>query len=202
MEKADFGLSMVVAPSYILHLKISEFLPFFSFGMASYTFEAALLILMVCILRKFRLSYLFSFCTAVIYGFMLDGAIWVFSPITVNHIVLRIVFFVVGLVLCTMGVAFIFHTYIAPEVYELFVKELTVKTGASISKVKTIYDCASLVLAIILSFAFFGFGTFKGVEIGTIICTFVNGGLIGFFASLYKRTWNFKDGLKLRKYFS
>ena len=26
MEKADFGLSMVVAPPYILHLKISEFL--------------------------------------------------------------------------------------------------------------------------------------------------------------------------------
>ena len=30
MEKASFGLSMIVAPAYILHLKISEFLPIFS----------------------------------------------------------------------------------------------------------------------------------------------------------------------------
>lgn len=28
MEKANFGLSMVVAPAYILHLKISEYLLF------------------------------------------------------------------------------------------------------------------------------------------------------------------------------
>ena len=34
MTLADFGVSMVVAPAYLLHLKISEYLPFFSFGMA------------------------------------------------------------------------------------------------------------------------------------------------------------------------
>ena len=202
MEKADFGLSMVVAPSYILHLKISQYLPFFSFGMACYTFQAILLVLMMCVLRKFKLSYLFSFCTAVIYGFILDGAVWAFSSIEVNHIALKIVFFAVGLVICTVGIGFVFHTYIAPEVYELFVKEITARTGWKLSVVKTIYDCCSLVLAVILSFIFFGFGTFKGVEIGTIVCTLLNGGLIGFFASLYKRTWNFKDGLPLRKYFS
>ncbi|MBE5772279.1 MAG: hypothetical protein E7336_13050, partial [Clostridiales bacterium] len=40
MERADFGMSMVVAPAYILQLKISEFLPFFSFGMAEYMLQA------------------------------------------------------------------------------------------------------------------------------------------------------------------
>ena len=29
-EKADFGMSMIVAPAYILHLHVSQFLPFFS----------------------------------------------------------------------------------------------------------------------------------------------------------------------------
>ena len=29
MEKADFGMSMVVAPAYLLHLKISEYLRIF-----------------------------------------------------------------------------------------------------------------------------------------------------------------------------
>ena len=34
MEKADFGISMVVAPAYLIHLKVSEYVPFFSFGMS------------------------------------------------------------------------------------------------------------------------------------------------------------------------
>ena len=72
MERADFGVSMVVAPAYLLHLKVSQFLPFFSFGMAEYTLQAMLLLVMVVVLRKFKVSYLFSFVTAVLYGFILD----------------------------------------------------------------------------------------------------------------------------------
>ena len=56
MEKASFGVSMVVAPAYILHLKISEFLPFFSFGMAEYTLQAVILLMMIAILKKAKLE--------------------------------------------------------------------------------------------------------------------------------------------------
>ena len=31
-----FGISMVVAPAYLLHLKLVQLLPFFSFGVAEY----------------------------------------------------------------------------------------------------------------------------------------------------------------------
>ena len=63
MAASDFGVSMVVAPAYILHLEVSQYLPFFSFGMAEYTLQAVLLLLMILILRRFRVSYLFSFVT-------------------------------------------------------------------------------------------------------------------------------------------
>ena len=46
-EKADFGMSMVVAPAYILHLKLSEFWPWFSFGVAEYVFQGVLVIIAV-----------------------------------------------------------------------------------------------------------------------------------------------------------
>ena len=49
MQRANFGLSMIVAPAYILHLKISEFLPFFSFGMAEYTLQDVILLLLSAI---------------------------------------------------------------------------------------------------------------------------------------------------------
>lgn len=201
MEAADFGVSMVVAPSYIIHLKVSEYLPFFTFGMASYTFEALLLIVMVILLRKFRVSYLFSFVTAVLYGFVLDIDIWLLSFINHDSMVLRIIFYIVGLLLCSMGVSFYYHTYISPEVYELFVKEASNKYGIEIHKFKTGYDCISCLVAIILSFCFFGFLHFEGVKWGTVVCALVNGFTISRFTKLFEHFFEFRDGLKLRKYF-
>ena len=32
MERADFGVSMVVAPAYLVYLKVSAFYPFFTYG--------------------------------------------------------------------------------------------------------------------------------------------------------------------------
>ncbi|MBR7150372.1 MAG: hypothetical protein IKD01_05085, partial [Oscillospiraceae bacterium] len=43
MERPDFGVSMVVAPAYLLHLKISQFFPFYSFGMSEYMLQLVLL---------------------------------------------------------------------------------------------------------------------------------------------------------------
>ena len=36
MAKADFGVSMVVAPAYILHVKLSQYWSFVTFGFAEY----------------------------------------------------------------------------------------------------------------------------------------------------------------------
>ncbi len=60
MEKADFGLSMIVAPAYLIHLKLSKFLPFFSFGMSEYVFQALLLVLLSIVMRKVKKGYFFS----------------------------------------------------------------------------------------------------------------------------------------------
>ena len=202
MEKADFGMSMVVAPAYILHLKLVQFLPFFSFGMAEYTLQAALLCVMMIVLRKFRLSFLFSFVTAVIYGLMLDGALMLASPLPAGGMALRAVYYAAGMALCSAGVAMLFRTYISPEVYELFVRELAAKTGKPIPVVKTAYDCTSCLIAVALSFAFFGFGHFEGVKWGTAVCALVNGWLIGQCSRAMEKMFAFKDTLGMRKYFA
>ena len=201
MEQADFGLSMVVAPAYLLHLKISQYLPFFSFGMAEYTLQAVIIVLLSAVLRKFKPAYLFSFVTAVAYGFTLDGFMALVAVLPLAGTAAMTAGYILGFVLCAMGVAFLFHTYIPPEAYELFVKEVSVKLGKDISVVKTIYDCCSCLVGILLSFAFFGFGHFEGVKLGTLICALFNGFLIGLFTKALERRWEFKDGLFLRKYF-
>ncbi len=201
MEKADFGVSMVVAPAYLLHLKVSQYLPFFSFGMAEYTLQAVLLIVMVIVIRKFRLSYLFSFVTAVVYGFVLDLSMMCVAFIPSELLVVRIILYIFGLFGCAIGVSLLFHTYISPEVYELFVKEVSGIMKVNINKFKTIYDLSSCVLAIIMSFAFFGLWHFEGVKIGTVVCALLNGVTIGMFSKLFDKFFVFEDKLKLRKFF-
>lgn len=196
MERADFGMSMVVAPAYILHLKIGGVLPFFTFGMAEYCLQAVLLVLIGVILRRFKLSYLGSFATAVFYGVVLDGWIAVVKYIPDLGLPGRIVFFAAGLLFGSVGVALFFHTYITPEAYELLVKEIAEEKQLPISRVKTVYDCISCGVSILLSFIFFGFGHFEGVKLGTVFCALINGRLIGAISSRLETHFDFRDYLK------
>ncbi len=207
-----FGISMVVAPAYILHLFVSQFLPFFSFGMAEYTLQAVILIILSIILRKAKWSYLLSFVAAILYGLALDLStkLTAFFP---QLLPLRIIVYLIGVIIICAAVALLFSAYLPPEAYEMFVKEFSAKFKKPIPKVKMIYDCASLVLAIILCIillspfkadSFFGvINNFMacGISIGTVACAFINGPIIGLFQRLYSKIFNFKDGLKLRKYF-
>lgn len=200
-ELADFGMSMVVAPTYILHLKISEFFPWFSFGVAEYFVQGVLVLMTALIMHRFKLSYLFSFVTAILYGTVLDGAIFLLSFIECETFVLRIACFLVGTVCCSVAVSLFFHTYISPEAYELIVKEISQKFSVNINKTKTAYDCISTLLGVIMSFAFFGFGVFEGVGIGTVVCALINGFLIGRISALLERFFVFKNRFDLEKYF-
>lgn len=123
MERADFGMSMVVAPAYLLHLKVSQRLAFFSFGMAEYMLQAVLILMLAAIQRRAKKAYLFSFCTAVLYGFALDAAIAMVALIPGGGMAMRGIFYAAGMVLCSVGVACLFETYISPEAYELFEKK-------------------------------------------------------------------------------
>ena len=196
MERADFGMSMVVAPAYLLHLKISRVWPPFSFGMAEYAFQAFLLILLSLVMGRFKKGYPFSFVTAVIYGLTLDAVMSAVALIPRFGLADRVLSYVLGLLLCSLGVAFLFHTYIAPEVYELFVKEVAAWHGWPIPRVKTVYDCVSCGLGVLLSFAFFGFGHFEGVKLGTILCALINGTLIGWISRWLEDRLDFRDGLR------
>ncbi len=202
MERADFGLSSIVAPAYLIHLKLSETFPLFTFGMAEYTLQAVLLLFIILLLRKFKVSYLFSFVTAVLYGLLLDGALSILSFLPDGHFGWRILYYIIGMLSCTFSISLLFHTYISPEAYELFVKEVAAHYHININKFKIAYDCVSLVIAVGLSFLFFGFGHFEGIHAGTFICAAVNGLLIGWFSHLLEKHWEFKDKFKFRKYFS
>jgi len=194
-SRADFGMSMIVAPSYILHLKISPVLPFFSLGAAEFCVQALLLAVLCLIRRRFSPAILFSFVTVMIYSVVVDGCIALVALLPGETFVARGLFFTIGLLITALGVALFFASYIPPGGYEMFVKGLAEHFSLPVAKVKTIYDCSSCLVAVILSFLFFGFMQFEGVKLGTVICALLNGRLIGFFGSLLNRHFDMRDGL-------
>ena len=54
MEKTDFGVSMVVAPAYLLYRWLSPVWSFVTFGMAEYCLQAVLLLAIRLLLRHRR----------------------------------------------------------------------------------------------------------------------------------------------------
>ena len=56
--KADFGLSMIAAPPYILHYALRGVFPWFTQGRAEYAWQALLLLGMCLAVGRFRWRYL------------------------------------------------------------------------------------------------------------------------------------------------
>ena len=201
MERADFGMSMVVAPAYLIYLKVSQYLAWFTFGMAEYCFQAFIIIVLAAVMHRFRRKYLFSFITAVIYGTVLDIMMRIVNIIPENSIPIRTACYISGMIICAIGVSLLFNTYISPEAYELFVKEISERFNLDISKTKTVYDCCSCMSAIAMSFIFIGFGRFEGVKLGTVLCALINGSLIGLCSKCFDRYFDFRDAFGFRKFF-
>ena len=203
MEKADLGISMVAAPPYLLFLKLYETYPLFSFGFSDYFVQFLILLLLIVILRKIRLHFFFSFITAFLYGTVLDFYMLLLSFETPASFPLRLLLFAGGLYVSAFGIAFFFKTYIAPDIHALFIKEVSEKWNRSFAFCKTIYDCTCCLIAIAMSFIFFGFGVFEAIKWGTVVCALVNGKNIGFFCDLMDKHFEFSPRFPaLQKHFN
>ncbi len=176
MAKSNLGVSMVVAPAYLVSLKFDAL----TFGTAEYCLQALLFVAMCLVLRKFRLSYCFTFFTVLLYGAALDGWVRIFALLPEGNVLpLQILYYIVGLPLSSLGVSLMFHSYFPPAVYELFVKMVSARFGKDINRFKVAYDCMSLVAAVGVSFFFFG--RLNGIGVGTVVAAVLNGYIIGWF---------------------
>ena len=195
MSIGDFGMSVAVAPAYVLYLKMSEIWPSFSFGMAEYLLQGVLLAALSLTLRKFRIKYLLSFGTALLYGVLLDGFVLMTGWIPADSFPVRLSCYVAGELACVAGITLLFYTYLPQAVYELIIKELSARYGWSIGRVKTVYDCVSCLAAVSLSLAFFG--TLQGVGVGKVVSALINGWLISRFSSFLDKRFRFVHRLNI-----
>lgn len=188
MAAADFGVSMIVAPAYIVSQKFT----FFTFGQWDYIIQGVLFVIFCVAMKKFKFTYFVSFITCVIYGTILDmwrTVIPVLNPdVTAPgsmDLWIRIIMFIVGELLTAFTVMLFFKTYIYPQVCDLFVKGIVAKYGFDQTKCKRIFDLCCFGLSVVLTLVLFG--KFVGIGWGTVIITLVNGVLIGACSKLYDK---------------
>lgn len=193
--KADFGMSMIAAPAYIL----SEKLSFITNGQAEWIIQAFFLALMCVIVRKFKVMYLASFFSAFIYGLILDFARFAVGAIPFDSIFARIIYFALGIVLTSFSVSMFFNTYLPPCAYDYFVRTVGHAKGLNMRRWKTCYDASMLIVSVLLSLILFR--KFIGVNFGTVIIVAVNGSLISLISKFMNAHFEFYDRFPLRKFF-
>lgn len=196
MTKANLGLSMIAAPTYI----VSEYFDFLTYGQAEYILQALVLLLMAAVVGKFRAIYLLSFVTALVYGTVLDGCILLLSPLEITQMWQRIIVFALGMVLTALGVALYIKTYLPPCVYDYFVRTVVEEKHTDLRKTKLINDGVYLAVSIALTLILFR--RFVGITWGTIVITVCNGHIIAFFDKFLEKHFDFYDRFpKFAKHF-
>ncbi|MBQ4598976.1 MAG: hypothetical protein IJB19_03605 [Clostridia bacterium] len=175
--KANFGLSMIAAPPYIIHIFMENFFPWYSQGTSEYIWQGVLLLAMCIIVRRFRVKYLLTFVCAVIFGLAVYGFLWLLGgSAAYATLAARIAAFCISEVITAVAIACYFRTDLPLPVYELVVSEIAKCYSLNMNKVKQANDLIMLALSLILAFVLNR--SFAGIGIGTIIITLVNASLI------------------------
>ncbi|MBD7913829.1 hypothetical protein H9660_01580 [Clostridium sp. Sa3CUN1] len=184
MSIADYGMSMIVCPAYILSLRFD----FLTYGQAEYIVAGIVFVLFCIIMKQFKFSYLSSFITGILYATVAD-IFKVYIPMFHNQIPLstsiRIICFLVGMILSGLAIAMFYNTYFYPQIYDFFVKVMSKKYKVPIKIFKTFFDCVFLFISILLSLV--SFHKFVGIGLGTIIMAFCNGIIISTFQSMIEK---------------
>lgn len=194
LSAANFGVSMIVAPAYI----ISQKLGVITFGQGEYIIQGILFIVFCILMKKVKVIYFSSFITCLLYGAVLDLwrlAVPLFNPNITEpgsmSLPVRIVLFLGGMILTSFSVMLFYKTYLYPQVYDFFVKGISAKFNKDRTKVKIAFDFSSLAVSCILTLALFR--KFVGIGVGTLVLTALNGFIIGWFDKLFDRYITLKE---------
>ena len=193
---ANFGVSMLIAPSLILSMKFN----FLTFGQWEYIIQGTLFIIMCIWVKKIKPIYFFAFLSSIAFATFLDlfrllpFAKPEFYLAFENSLTIRIFLFIVADLLIGISLAFAFKSYLYPQTTDFFTKCITFKFNYNLAKFKMIFDIVFLIISILLSLCLFK--NFTGIGIGTVVITLFNGPLIGLFTKILGKIFVFEPTFK------
>ncbi len=174
MVRADLGISVASSMPYVISLRLQGL----TFGTWSYLVQGFLVLLMIVIVRKVKVSYFLSFLVSVVFGILIDFFYRITEGLSGSVVYIRVLFFPLGLFILSFGIALIIFSRFPPIPFDLFVKEIALHKSLTFRKTKTIFDLSCLAFSSL--FLLFFVHRLTGIGIGSVIAAIFNGTLVGF----------------------
>ena len=166
----------------------SEVAPVISLGTWTYIFQAALILSLMIMRKKFVPAYLFSFVVGFVFSELLDvHEAWI--DILPKSLGFCVLYFVISYLLLCIGIAFSNRCGLPIIPTDLFPRELSQITGVRYSRVKIGYDVICLCVTAVLTVCFLGH--LDGLGIGTVLAAFTMGKVIGMIGNWMDQRFQF-----------
>ena len=129
--------------------------------------------------KKFQPALLLQLVFSTIFGYCVDGAKFVLGDFMLPTYFGQLAMLAASILLIGFGLVLYIDVQLAPMPPEGLVGCLSAKLNKPFPKVKTLFDCTSVLVGLVLSFVFLG--KLIGIREGTIITALLVGRLMGFF---------------------
>lgn len=164
ITKSALGTSQISSVPYVLSL----WKPSMSFGMTTFLFNMLFILGQVLLLKRdFRPLQFLQIAVNILFSGLIDvsmALLWFFQPET---LLMRLVSLLVGCVILAVGISI----EVAPDTLvvpgEGIVRAISQVTGKPFGTTKVYFDVSLIVIAVVLSFLFFG--KLNGIGVGTVV---------------------------------
>ena len=129
--------------------------------------------------KKFQPALLLQLVFSTIFGYCVDGAKFILGDFILPTYFGQLVMLAASIVLIAFSLVLYIDVQLAPMPPEGLVGCLAAKFGKPFPKVKTLFDCTSVLVGLVLCFVFLG--QVIGIREGTIVTALLVGRLMGFF---------------------
>ena len=176
--KSNLGIAPPSCPPTILNLRFTAI----SVGTFTWMMHLLFILAQVAILRKrFKLKYLMQIPAAFVFGYMCDGAIWLFDSIDApaTNYTIQILLSLAAVVITAIGIKLevLGRGWILAG--DMTTAILADETKKPFGTVKVIFDVALVAITALLAWVFFGLLTGNGSTVvireGTIILAVLTG---------------------------
>lgn len=176
--KSNLGIAPPSCPPTILNLRFTAI----SVGSFTWMMHLLFILLQVIILRKrFKLKYLMQIPAAFVFGYMCDGAIWLFDSIQApaTNYAVQILLSLAAVVVTALGIKLevLGRSWILAG--DMTTAILADEVKKPFGTVKVVFDVALVAITALLAWIFFGLLTGNGSTVvireGTIILAVLTG---------------------------
>lgn len=167
------GVSPVSSLPYVLSQIVNV-----SLGTCTTIVYSVYILAQMVMSRKFQPMLLLQLVFSTLFGYFVDAAKFLLGDFCLPTYFGQLVMLAASILLIGFSLVLYIDVKIAPMPAEGLVGCIAEKTGKPFSNMKTMFDCASVAAAIVLSVLFLG--KLSGIREGTILTALLAGRMMGF----------------------